>query len=452
MKKVKEYNLNEKKIKNIVTCMGILITIAFIGLEILKISEETNKNLNYIANIYSVQIENTVCKFLSKTEVLKSAIWSLDGNLSQEKFDIIAKELYEKDEIQSIQYLPDGIVKYYYPKEGNENAYEDNVLQNPSRKEDALLAIESKSYIISGPYDLLQGNKGLIIRNPIFIDEKFIGFSNLVLDLKEFLKLCDFKDMENLGYDYKLSYKKVNQDSIVISESNKELKKYKFTKLIGHGSQDWELKISPKFNLKSYRYCFVILFIGLFLTLYARKMAFNIIKRQKQLDYVSKHDPLTNLYNRKMIKDYIVMEVEKNNKLNGSVLLIDLDNFKNVNDEKGHMVGDRILKQMAEIINKSFDKDDIKIRLGGDEFMVYIPKSMPIEELKTKVEHFINNVRTDLKQYYEENNLSVSVGVAICSQEFDTYEKMYYMADAAMYIAKNSGKDGYHINESCKSL
>lgn len=432
--------------------MGILITIAFIGLEILKISEEINKNLNYIANIYSVQIENTVCKFLSKTEVLKYSVWSLDGDLSQEKFDIIAKELYEKDKIQSIQYLPDGIVKYYYPKEGNENSYGDNVLQNPSRKEDALLAIELKSHIISGPYDLLQGNKGLIIRNPIFIDEKFIGFSNVVLDLEEFLKLCDFKDMENLGYNYKLSYKKVNQDSVVISESNKELKKYKVTKLIGHGSHDWELKISPKFNLKSYRYCFVILFIGLFLTLYARKMAFNIIKRQKQLDYVSKHDPLTNLYNRKMIKDYIVMEVEKNNKLNGSVLLIDLDNFKNVNDEKGHMVGDRILKQMAEIINKSFDKDDIKIRLGGDEFMVYIPKSMPIEELKAKVEHFINNVRTDLKQYYEENNLSVSVGVAICSQEFDTYEKMYYMADAAMYIAKNSGKDGYHINESCKYL
>ena len=449
MTSVELYNSKEKKVKLIITFIGILITSISVCKELLKVSTDIDNNLNYITNIYSTQIENTLARFVDKTQVLKSVVWSLDGELSQEKFDTLAKELYEKDKIQCIQYLPNGVVKYYYPKEGNENSYGDNVLENPTRKENALLAIESKSYVLSGPYDLLQGNKGLIIRNPIFIDEEFIGFVVLILNLDEFLELCEFDNMDNLGYSYKLSYKKMNGDSVLVLQSKQELSNHKVSKLMSHKNHTWELQISPKFNWNDYQYCISIGFIGMIATLYARKIGVNIIRKQKELDYNSKHDPLTNLYNRKMIEDYIVLEAQENNQLNGSVLLIDLDNFKRVNDEKGHIEGDQVLKQIAQIMNKSFTEEDIKIRLGGDEFMVYIPNSISLEALERKIEYFINNVRTDLNRYYKENNLSVSVGAAICSKEFDTYEKMYYMADAAMYVAKKSGKDGYYINKEC---
>lgn len=450
MTSVEHYNSNEKKLKRIITVIGILITSIFVCTELLKVSTKIDNNLNYIANVYSTQIENTIERFIGKTEVLKSVVWSLDGELSQEKFETLAKELYEKDKIQCIQYLPNGIVEYYYPKEGNEDSYGDNVLENPARKEDALLAVESKSYVVSGPYDLLQGNRGLIIRNPIFIDEEFIGFSVLILNLEEFLDLCELNQMENLGYSYELSYKKMNQDSVVVSQSKRELSNYyKVTKLISYANHTWELKVSPKFNLGHYGYCFAIAFIGLFITIYARKIVTDTIKKQKELDYNSKHDPLTKLYNRKMIEDFIVLEVQNNNQLNGIALLIDLDNFKKVNDERGHIEGDKVLKQIAEIINKNFKAYDIKVRLGGDEFMVYMPNPISIETLEQKIETFINNVRSDLKQYYEENKLSVSVGAVICNKDCNTYEKMYSMADVAMYVAKKSGKDGYYINKEC---
>ena len=174
----------------------------------------------------------------------------------------------------------------------------------------------------------------------------------------------------------------------------------------------------------------------------------NLLKEQllkeKEASYL---DSLTGLYNRKMIGDYFD-DIAKNNKeLSGILMLIDLDNFKKVNDEKGHIEGDKLLKQVAELINKSFRDSGIKARLGGDEFMVYMPNSIPMKNLERRIEGFINNVRTELKQYYDENNLSVSVGAVVANKECDTYEKIYLMADVAMYVAKKSGKDNYYINK-----
>ena len=158
-------------------------------------------------------------------------------------------------------------------------------------------------------------------------------------------------------------------------------------------------------------------------------------------------DPLTGLYNRKMIENYFDYMAKNNKELSGILMLIDLDNFKKVNDKKGHMEGDKVLKQVAEIINKSFRDWDIKVRLGGDEFIVYMQNSIPMNILERKIESFISNVRMELKQYYDENHLSVSVGAVLCDKDCDSYEKIYQMADGAMYVAKNSGKDGYYINK-----
>lgn len=156
-------------------------------------------------------------------------------------------------------------------------------------------------------------------------------------------------------------------------------------------------------------------------------------------------DALTGLYNRKMIEEYAELEEKNNNKLQGIMMLIDLDNFKKVNDEKGHIEGDIVLKEFAKILNKSFRDSDIKVRLGGDEFMVYIQNSMSLDILERKISNFISNVKKQLKSYYEECKLSVSVGAVYCEEEYKGFEHIYELADKAMYVAKRKGKDGYYI-------
>lgn len=149
-------------------------------------------------------------------------------------------------------------------------------------------------------------------------------------------------------------------------------------------------------------------------------------------------DSLTGLYNRKKL-DEIVVDFQ------GIIVLIDLDNFKKVNDERGHIEGDYVLKIIGKLLRESFDKDSIKLRLGGDEFVVLFNKTLLKEELENEIKNFIKKVREELKEYYIKQKLSVSIGAAYMTESYSNFETAYNCADKAMYMAKKNGKDSYYI-------
>lgn len=158
----------------------------------------------------------------------------------------------------------------------------------------------------------------------------------------------------------------------------------------------------------------------------------------------SKIDLLTGLLNKGTITD-IITECVKNGQDFGVLILFDLDNFKRVNDTKGHPEGDRLLKLFAETIKGLFRAEDFIGRFGGDEFAVFINKQMSKQDLEEKMELVINSIRQALTYYYNEFNVSVSIGTAQISKNCNTFEKLYELADSRLYKAKKSGKDNYFI-------
>lgn len=158
-------------------------------------------------------------------------------------------------------------------------------------------------------------------------------------------------------------------------------------------------------------------------------------------------DELTRLYNRKKLEHIINKIKNKDTNSQGILLLMDLDNFKSVNDTKGHIEGDILLKKFADLLINSFRDSDYKVRLGGDEFIVFIPNFISEECLSKKMDKFLEMVREELREYYLENQLSVSIGVVYMRPECTDFEKLYSYADSAMYVAKRSGKDNYYINK-----
>ena len=156
-------------------------------------------------------------------------------------------------------------------------------------------------------------------------------------------------------------------------------------------------------------------------------------------------DSLTGLFNRKKLEED-VEQIFQAEEPQGMLILIDLDNFKRINDEAGHMEGDNVLKAFARILNRQFRSTDIKVRLGGDEFVILLRQELSEEVLQAKLEHFLEEVRRELQEYYRDYKLSVSIGVASVSRDVHSYEELYRNADAAMYAAKRSGKDGYYVN------
>ena len=157
-------------------------------------------------------------------------------------------------------------------------------------------------------------------------------------------------------------------------------------------------------------------------------------------------DVLTGLYNRNKAKELIDDWFHEGNK-DGVMLLMDLDNFKKINDEKGHPEGDKLLRDFCTLLKRQFRTFDIKARIGGDEFIVFMPSMIEEDILEAKLKSFLFICKEEWKDYYQEQELSVSIGVAYVDNFIHSYEELYRCADSAMYVAKRQGKDGYYINE-----
>lgn len=158
----------------------------------------------------------------------------------------------------------------------------------------------------------------------------------------------------------------------------------------------------------------------------------------------SETDALTNLLNRSGLENRVKNIFEDDNE-NGILIIFDLDNFKLVNDDLGHPVGDEVLKIFSRCLEECFRKNDIISRIGGDEFIVFINNNIEINNLTNKLNYLLNNIRKELKLYYEKYKLSTSIGVAYRSDEFNTYDKLYKKADKALYEAKRLGKNRFYI-------
>lgn len=159
----------------------------------------------------------------------------------------------------------------------------------------------------------------------------------------------------------------------------------------------------------------------------------------------SNRDFLTGLYNRKFVQT-TVEEYLKSEPVEGVMLLLDMDNFKKVNDSMGHQEGDLLLKKFSRILERFFRPSDIVARLGGDEFVVLLQSNIPEDTLQQKINAMIDAMHRELAQYYVQHRLSVSIGVVRITPEVDSFDQLYQYADAAMYVAKRSGKDGFYFN------
>jgi diguanylate cyclase (GGDEF)-like protein len=168
-------------------------------------------------------------------------------------------------------------------------------------------------------------------------------------------------------------------------------------------------------------------------------------KAEQQLYFDAHHDALTKLPNRAMFSDrlnYAIRHLKRHPNQPFSVLFIDLDRFKIINDTLGHHVGDLFLVEIAERLRACVRDNDVLARLGGDEFVVLLDalESDDTEEVASRIISAIE------QPYILESNTlysSASIGIALCSCHYKSADEILRDADAAMYQAKNLGRGRY---------
>ena len=172
-----------------------------------------------------------------------------------------------------------------------------------------------------------------------------------------------------------------------------------------------------------------------------------VVQEHADLDE-AKLDSATGIYNKKAITDMITEEINKaaaDNKNRPMYLMIlDIDNFKSVNDSYGHYFGDEVIKSFADSLRISVGGRGLVGRIGGDEFMVLL-KDVSVEEVRIMLKSMRKGLKMLLAQKQPEYLFSTSIGISQFSKDGTDFETLFKIADAALYIAKEKGKDRYII-------
>lgn len=153
-------------------------------------------------------------------------------------------------------------------------------------------------------------------------------------------------------------------------------------------------------------------------------------------------DFLTGLYNKGAATEKIIKWLKENPTKEAHLIMLDLDNFKSINDRYGHSFGDDVLKETAKVLSECFQAPHLLSRFGGDEFIIFVVDE-PTRQVESKIDDMMRKLaeeRPEIKQ-----SLKCSVGIAARVSKKDGFEELFNRADNAMYIAKMKGKNRYCI-------
>lgn len=158
-------------------------------------------------------------------------------------------------------------------------------------------------------------------------------------------------------------------------------------------------------------------------------------------------DSLSGLYNKAATQELIRRLLAEHPERMYAFFILDIDDFKLVNDTFGHAMGDQVIADFAGKIKRQFRESDIVGRIGGDEFVVFVP--IPSKEwLEKKVEALSQSLRYEFSQGEKHSSITSSIGVAISPEDGENFETLYQNADGALYQAKEGGKNRYTFYEA----
>lgn len=451
-----------KKRENTVPVIVFLVAFVILGSCYMVLNsflvKEEQKRYEYIGVNKAIFISGCVDRVLGHAYTLREMVIDHQGDTSF--FDNIAPTIYRTVELdkgirlRNVALAPNGIIARTYPVATNEEVIGYS-LMNPARpgNVEAIEAYRSGKTVLTNPYDLVQGGQGISARTPIFLGEDneqpyYWGLASITIDYDDLIRAMELDRFDRLGARYELWYDNKDGGRVTIARSA-NMPENPLTVPVKIYNLKWQLSLAPEQGWYSMR---SIIMESLGITAFAFLTAMLVcsllrIKRiNRQLKDLAELDSLTRCFSRHYLNSSVVDVISGNwrdKSRKYSVAIIDVDNFKSVNDTFGHGAGDRALCAVAEVLRKHSknERGDLAIRFGGDEFVV-LWDDISFDRFKQQLGEILDEVRAVRFEEWPEMRITLSIGgEGYSTPENSLYNDLLHRADEKLYWAKDNGRN-----------
>ena len=437
--------------------VGLLVFALALGVSnwLVKLDAEVHKK--DLENVVQSRVDRMSTHFqraLDRNLIILDAIESLlllNNNVQQREFEVLATRfLSTRTSIRQVQLSPNAIISQIYPPI-DETVIGGNLRELPEQREVVLRTIEEKKMYLFGPVRLPQGGSGFIAHKPLFdregLETKFWGFITVIIDADAFFDEISLLPQDNLAR-YRIVAKNIQSDqrqAIFGNHTVESTPELTAPIAIPGGSWQLEARVKPDINAHGVPHALLDLWGMLASLTFGALSAYTCVLMRK-LYQRSVTDSLTGLYNRQHFKFRAEQEASRAERYNQplTMLMIDIDQFKQINDKFGHQTGDTVLQQASQYIRDNLRESDLLGRYGGEEFIVLLPQS-DLEQATQCADRIRDSLDKSIFIYGSLVSISVSVGLAQQSPDAFVYDELVSQADQALYTAKRNGRNRIEI-------
>lgn len=432
-----EKNSRETLITNVTQQSEHLNTILNINYSYLNVLVQ---ELSKSEDLFSESNISLIKAFMENTDLNRTAIIDSDGNALYDNNVVknVAHRRYFKESMQGKQSLSD-------PLESSVDQQTRVILSVPIYKNNQVIGVVGGSYNVTKLGNMLfddlfdgQGKSFIVDQdgNLINRDKKYEKKHN-IKTIDNLFDICDEKEV-------KTDFNQQESDLIQIqTKKNKSLYlAYSPLKI-----NDWMICYIVPVHVAQESYTFIkhyetllATFLGLIVLSLMIYLAHSNSRENKYLIHLSEIDPLTSVFNKETTQKLIDQKLKNHEHF--CFLILDVDDFKSVNDNYGHAVGDKVLKNLSDLFKNHFRQTDIVGRIGGDEFIILIEDEHIAESRIQSLLKKVNELKIEELQDFK---LSISVGMAFAPSNGTTFMELYRHADHALYQTKRTGKNNYKI-------
>ena len=435
-----EKNSRETLITNVTQQSEHLNTILNINYSYLNVlAQELSKS----EDLFSENNISLIKAFMENTDLNRTAIIDSDGNALYDNNVVknVAHRRYFKESMQGKQSLSD-------PLESSVDQQTRVILSVPIYKNNQAIGVVGGSYNVTKLGNMLfddlfdgQGKSFIVDQdgNLITRDKKYEKKHN-IKTIDNLFDICDEKEV-------KTDFNQQESDLIQIqTKKNKSLYlAYSPLKI-----NDWIMCYNIDVDVAQESYTFIIYAEYLLFALFVFALVILLFtiykvnnKHQKRLLEFARIDALTGIKNKETLQNEISTYLKNDSSQQlGALFMIDVDNFKTVNDLNGHVIGDEVLKNFGSILKESFTIEDIVGRAGGDEFIVFVKDIQEHGNAINKAQEICQKIRNIEIDNFK-GTISCSIGIAFYPEHGTTFKGLYNLADQALYQTKNQGRNGY---------